>query len=60
MLHSSTQQKTQANKITTLLLKDIWTDNLLILNINALFLFSSMQQYQTQLLLFLTIYPNNV
>ncbi len=30
-------QKTQANKITTLLLKENWTDNVLILNINVLF-----------------------
>ncbi len=30
MLHSSTQQKTQANKINTLLLKENWTENVLI------------------------------
>ncbi len=40
-------KKTQANKITTLLLKENWTENILILNINALFLFSYMQQNQT-------------
>ncbi len=36
----------QANKITTLLLKENLTENILILNINV-FLFSSMQQNQT-------------
>ncbi len=36
VLHISTQHK-KANKITTLLLKENWTDNLLILNINVLF-----------------------
>ncbi len=57
MFHSSTQQKTQANKITTLLLKENWAINVLILNINVLFLFSSIQQNQILLLLFLTNYP---
>ncbi len=38
MLHSSTQLKTQVNKITTLLLKENWTDNLLLLNINIIFI----------------------
>ncbi len=37
----------KTNKITTLLLKENWTENILILNINVLFLFSSMQQNQT-------------
>ncbi len=41
------KKKKQANKITTLLLEEIWTENILILNINVLFLFSSMQQNQT-------------
>ncbi len=39
-------KKTQANKITTLLLKENWTENILILH-NVLFLFSFMQQNQT-------------
>ncbi len=42
-----TELKKQANKITTLLLKENWTENILILDINVLFLFSSMQQNQT-------------
>ncbi len=33
---SSTQQKIQANKTTTLLLKENWTDNLFIFNINVI------------------------
>ncbi len=32
------KNKTQANKITTLLLKENWTENMLILNINVFFL----------------------
>ncbi len=37
--------KKQAKK--TLLLKENWTEKILILNINVLFVFSSMQQNQT-------------
>ncbi len=33
--------------MTKLLLKEFMTENILILNINVLFLFSSMQQNQT-------------
>ncbi len=40
-------------------MKEILTENILILHINVLFLFSSMQQNQTSLL-FLTNYLNNV
>ncbi len=41
------KKKHKPNKITTLLLKEIWTENILILNISVLFVFSSMQQNQT-------------
>ncbi len=41
------KKKTQANKITTLLLKENWTENMLLLNINVFFLFSYMQQNKT-------------